>query len=173
MKELMLVRLSISIFSAFTVCFQVQKIFKTSLPNFFFFVFVQVQLSPLSPHQYPRPQPSPPPTLDPTPLWLCPCVLYTCSLMTLPLFPPLSPSPHPLWSLSVCSLFKCLWFYFAHLLVFVVVVVDQVPLIGEIMRKQVANFYSRYCGYGEYNRLCVMPKKVNVTYFSLCIKNVH
>ena len=86
--------------------------------SFIFFIVVQVPLSPFPPHH------SPCPTLDPTPLWLCPCVLYTCSLMTLPLFPPLSPSPHPLWSLSVCSLFKCLWFYFAHLLVFVVVVVD-------------------------------------------------
>ena len=38
---------------------------------------------PLPPHHL-----SPPPTFDSTPLWLCPCVLYTCSLMTLPLFPP-------------------------------------------------------------------------------------
>ena len=32
------------------------------------------------------PQPSPPPTFDPTPLWLCPWVLHTCSLTTVPLF---------------------------------------------------------------------------------------
>ena len=40
------------------------------------------------PHHSPLPHPSPPPTLNPAPLWLCPRVLYTCSLMTLPLFPP-------------------------------------------------------------------------------------
>ena len=28
---------------------------------------------------------------------------------------PVIPCPPPLWSLSVCSLFPCLWFYFAHL----------------------------------------------------------
>ena len=31
--------------------------------------------------------PTPPPTLNPNPLWLCPWVLYTCSLTTLPLQP--------------------------------------------------------------------------------------
>ena len=30
-----------------------------------------------------------------TPLWLCLCVLYTCSLMTLPLFPPIIPTLLP------------------------------------------------------------------------------
>ena len=57
----------------------------------------------------------PPPTLNPTPLWLCPWVLYICSLMTLPLLSPLSPSPWPLWLLPVCSLFQCLWLYFCLL----------------------------------------------------------
>ena len=43
-------------------------------------------------------RPSPPiPASHPRtyPLWLCPCVLHTCSLMDLPLFPLLSLSPVP------------------------------------------------------------------------------
>ena len=55
------------------------------------FIVVQLQLSPFSSHLSHTYQPSLPPTLDPNPLWLCPCVLYTCSLMTLPPFSPLSP----------------------------------------------------------------------------------
>ena len=35
------------------------------------------------PHHSPQPPPSAPPTLNPTPLWLCLCVFYTCSSMTL------------------------------------------------------------------------------------------
>ena len=38
-----------------------------------------------------------------TPLWLCPCVLYTCSLIALPLYSPIIPPPSPFWVLSVCS----------------------------------------------------------------------
>ena len=41
------------------------------------------------------------------PLWLCPCVLHSCSLMDLHLFPAIIPVPPPLWLLSVCSLFQC------------------------------------------------------------------
>ena len=45
----------------------------------------------------PCPPTLPIPTSHPRayPLWLCPCVLYTCSLMTLPLFPPIIPLPLP------------------------------------------------------------------------------
>ena len=53
------------------------------------------------------------------PLWLCLCVLYTCSLMDCPLFSPIIPLPTLLWLLSVCSLFQCLWLYFASLFVFI------------------------------------------------------
>ena len=49
----------------------------------------------ISPHQSPPTQPSPPPTLNPTPFWLCLCVLYTCSLMTLPPNHPDIPSHLP------------------------------------------------------------------------------
>ena len=38
-------------------------------------------------------------------------------LLLSPVIPPLAP---PLWSLSVCSLFVCLWFYFAHLFVLLI-----------------------------------------------------
>ena len=54
----------------------------------FIYTVVQVQLSPFSPHQTPPPHPSTPPILKPTHLWLCACVLYMCSLMTLPLLSP-------------------------------------------------------------------------------------
>ena len=44
----------------------------------------------------------------------CPWVIHTCSLASpFPFSPPLSTTP-PLWSLSVCSMFPCLWFYFVH-----------------------------------------------------------
>ena len=61
------------------------------------------------------PHPSPPLTLEPTRLWLCPCVLYTCSLMAFPLFFLSIPLHLPLWLLPVCSLFQCPCFYFACL----------------------------------------------------------
>ena len=67
--------------------------------------------APLSRHHFPPPYPPPPPTLNPNPLWLCPWVLYTCSLMTLPLLSPVITLPLPLWLLSVCSLFQCPWLY--------------------------------------------------------------
>ena len=54
------------------------------------------------------------------PLWLCPCVLYTCSLTALPLFSPNIPLPPLIWLLSVCSLFQCLWLYFACLFVLLI-----------------------------------------------------
>ena len=41
------------------------------------------------------PAPSPPPTLNPIPLWFCPCVLYIFSLMTLSLFTSIIPSTLP------------------------------------------------------------------------------
>ena len=61
----------------------------------YFFIVVQVRLSPLSTHHAPPPHPPPPSHLNPTSLWLCPQVLYTCSLTTRPLFPLLIPRPLP------------------------------------------------------------------------------
>ena len=64
------------------------------------------------------PRLSPPPTLDPT----CPLALSMCPLYVFlgdpSSFSPHYPLPPPLWFLSVCSLFQCLWLYFACLLVF-------------------------------------------------------
>ena len=40
--------------------------------------------------------------------------------MTLPLFSPIIPFPLLLWLLSVCSLFQCLWLYFACLFVLLI-----------------------------------------------------
>ena len=56
------------------------------LPNIYiFYIVVQVQVSPFPLYHSPQPHPSTPPSLNSTCLWLCPCVLYTCSLTTLPL----------------------------------------------------------------------------------------
>ena len=75
-------------------------------------------MSPFFFHYSPLPFPCPShiQSSSPTPTHHCPClwILYTCPL-TLPLLSPVSPLPPPLWSLSVCSLFLCLWFCFAHL----------------------------------------------------------
>ena len=67
-------------------------IFKTF---FTFFIVIQVQLSPFPPTT-PPPQTSPLPTFDPTPLWLCPCVLYTFNLH----------SSYYKWSLMSFCMFK-------------------------------------------------------------------
>ena len=75
-------------------------------------------------------QPSPLPTLNPTLLWFCPWVLYTCSRKLFPLFLPFSPPPPPLWLLSVCSQFQRLWLYFACLLVLLISFHLQVRLHG-------------------------------------------
>ena len=74
----------------------------------------------ISPHHSPPPYPPPPPNLNPSPLWLCPCVLYTCSLMILPFLSFIIPFPPPLWLLSVCSLLQRLWLYFACLFVLLI-----------------------------------------------------
>ena len=58
---------------------------------FIFFIVVQVQLPPFPPTTPPTPA-LPTSPLDPSSLWLCPYVLYTCSLMTLPPFPTIIPS---------------------------------------------------------------------------------
>ena len=47
----------------------------------FFFIVVQLQLSPFPPHNSSLPYPPLPPTLNPIPLWFCPQVLYTRSLL--------------------------------------------------------------------------------------------
>ena len=70
---------------------------------FYFLIVVQVQRSPFPPHHSPPPQLPPPPNFDPTPLSLCPCVLYTCSLMTLPTN---TPNVHSHLPSGYCLTFK-------------------------------------------------------------------
>ena len=89
--------------------------------SFLFFIVVQVQLSPFLPYHSP-PCPTLPASHPQTdPLWLCPCVLYICYSMDLPLISPTTPLHSPLWLLSVCSLFHCFWLYFACLFVLLIV----------------------------------------------------
>ena len=78
-----------------------------------FFIMVKLQLSTFSPIILPHL----PHSILPHPHCLCPCVLYTSSLMDCPLFSPIIPLPALLWLLSVCSLFQRLWLYFACLFV--------------------------------------------------------
>ena len=80
----------------------------------FFFIVVQVQFSAFSPHLSPPPQPSTPPSSISSPPCYCLYVLYNCSCKLFTLFS-LYPLPSPLWSLSACSQFQCLWLYFACL----------------------------------------------------------
>ena len=97
---------------------------------FKFFIGILLQLSHFFPLCPPLPSPPPTPTVNPTPLSMS--VIHTCSLTSsFPFFPSLFPSvlPLPLWLLSLCSMFPCLWFYFACQLIFV----HWVPLTGEIM----------------------------------------
>ena len=49
----------------------------------------------------------------------CPCVLYNYSCKPFTLFP-WNSLPSPFWSLSACSQFQCLWFYFACLFVLLI-----------------------------------------------------
>ena len=91
--------------------------------SFSFFIVVQLQLSPLSP-QYSLPPYPPhlPHSLRPAPT---PVVFVHGSFIHVPWRPfpffPLLYTTYPssLWLLSVCSLFPCLWFYFAPLFVII------------------------------------------------------
>ena len=68
---------------------------------------------------------SPPPRSYP--LWLCPCILHICSLVTTPQFPPYSSPPSPFsdsfFSISMSLVIFCLF----------VCIVDYVPLAGDII----------------------------------------
>ena len=93
-------------------------------------------------HHSPPPQPSPPLTPDPTPLWFCPCVLYTCSWKPFPLFPPLSSPTSPL--VTVSSLIKCFWLYCAWLFVLLIRFHLQVRSYG-IFLSPPSLFHLGYC----------------------------
>ena len=86
---------------------------------FLFLVVVLLQLSQFSPIALPFP-PSPLRPLSqsvPTQLPMSVGHLHMFFNQTLSLLSSLIPLPTPLWSLSVCSSFPCLWFYFASLFV--------------------------------------------------------
>ena len=76
-------------------CFQKAIVYMYLYFFFSFFHYCSGTIVSIFPHHWLPPHPFPPPTLNSTPLWLCPCVLHTCSLMTLPPFPPIIPSPLP------------------------------------------------------------------------------
>ena len=93
--------------------FIISFIFYNIIPILFLFLFLLLfnySCSHFPPITLPYPTHSHIPHAILPHLWLCPWVLYACSLMTLPLLCPVMP---PLWLLSVCSLFPCLSFYFA------------------------------------------------------------
>ena len=82
---------------------------------YFFLIFiVQLELFPFFPHCSLLPCPPPSHTQSPS-LSLSMGPLYMFLDLTLPLVSPIISLPHPLWLLSDCSLFPCLWFCFAHL----------------------------------------------------------
>ena len=87
-----------------------------------FFIVVQLQLSLVFPHYSPLPYPPPKSYIQssPDPLSLSLGPLYIFLALTLPLLSPTKALRAPFWSLSVCSLFPCLWFYFAHLFVLLI-----------------------------------------------------
>ena len=80
-----------------------------------FFIVVQVQFSAFSPTSPHLALPTSLPCFHPP--CYCPCVLYNCSCKPFNLFP-CNPLPSPLWSLSACAQFQCLWLYFACLFIF-------------------------------------------------------
>ena len=85
----------------------------------FIFIFVQVQLSPFPHHHFPLPHPTPPLALNPILFWPCPWVpLYMFLHDPPPSFPHYLPPLSPL--VTVCSLFQCLWLYFACLFVLLI-----------------------------------------------------
>ena len=77
-----------------------------------FKISVQIQLSPFSHIILPCPPPAP--------LVFVHGSFIHVPWPDLPLSVPVTPLPPPLWSLSVCSLFPCLWLYFAQLFVLLI-----------------------------------------------------
>ena len=97
---------------------------------------IQVQLSPFPRHHTPPP---PIPTSHPWtyPLWLCLWVLYTCSLMTFSLFPPIISLPLPSgycqfilnFNVSGYILFACfVFFLFKYILLIMLLQLSHFPL---------------------------------------------
>ena len=99
--------------------------YSLNLPGLFLlfyicFLFFKYSGLHFSPHHSLPPQQSLPPTLDSSTLWLFPCVLYKCSLTTLPLFTPIIPSHLTSGYCQFFFLFQCLQVYFTSLLVLLI-----------------------------------------------------
>ena len=94
---------------------------------YFFHIFYCCSSTVVSifPPPFPPPHPSPPPTLNPFPLWLCPCVLYSSSWKS---FSSLSPPHSPL---AIVRLFLTSMSLVTFSLFFSFV--DYVPVKGEII----------------------------------------
>ena len=86
-----------------------------------FLVLLSYNCPHFPPITLPCPTHPPPPTFNspttPTLLSFSMGSLYMFLHLTFPLLSPIIPLPSLLWSLSVCSLFPCLCFYFAFLFV--------------------------------------------------------
>ena len=102
------------------------KIWKENIILFFYCCSSTVFC--LFPPPFPSPQPSPPPSpvsiSHPTLVivhvsFLFLLISHNCSCKLFTLFP-CNPLPSPLWSLSACSQFQCLWLYFACLFVLLI-----------------------------------------------------
>ena len=102
--------------------FDSQGIFSLLENIFYWFKYCCLHFHPtISPHPY-----LPPLNLHPLALSLCPLYIF---LEALPIFFSIIPLP-PLWLLSVCSLFQCLWLYFACLFVLLIRFHPAIPPLG-------------------------------------------
>ena len=95
-------------------------IFYYFVSMYVFIYIVQEELSPFSCHNFPLPYPPHLPLSILFPFWLCPWDLNIHSSTTLPLLSSVIPLAPPLWLLSVCSLFQCLWLYYTCLFVLLI-----------------------------------------------------
>ena len=84
---------------------------------FYFLLLFNCHCPHVSPISLLCPTQPPPPIFSPPPLSLSVGPLHMFLDLTLPLLSTLIPLPTPFWLLSVCSLFPCLCFCFAHLFV--------------------------------------------------------
>ena len=73
----------------------------------------------------------------------CPCVLYNCSWKPFTLFL-YNPLLSPLWSLSACSQFQCLWLYFACLFILLIRILLKVRSYGICLSPPGLFFYREF-----------------------------
>ena len=93
-----------------------------------FLIVLRVQPCRFFHHHFSPPHPPLCPAFNPTHLWLCPCILYTCYLMTLSLLSPVTPTPLPS---GYC---QCIVFFFnVSSYILLACFLDQPPLTGEII----------------------------------------